>query len=146
MKTRNCVAVALMCTAVLLGAIDTPAQNKTGPTAREIVAEIQKQVGVPWQTVVSGLPALKVSTVSVTGIAVTMMATMDVLQRASAQGLNFVITHERTWMFPKACRKAIQFGLRSAPLSKNTIWWFGGFTTTGTCASRMVSKPARYMH
>jgi putative NIF3 family GTP cyclohydrolase 1 type 2 len=33
----------------------------------------------------------------VTGIAVTMMATMDVLQRASAKGLNFVITHEPTF-------------------------------------------------
>jgi putative NIF3 family GTP cyclohydrolase 1 type 2 len=34
---------------------------------------------------------------AVTGIAVTMMATMDVLQRASAKGLNFVITHEPTF-------------------------------------------------
>jgi putative NIF3 family GTP cyclohydrolase 1 type 2 len=33
----------------------------------------------------------------VTGIAVTMMATMDVLERASAQGLNLVITHEPTF-------------------------------------------------
>ena len=33
----------------------------------------------------------------VTGIAVTMMATMDVLERASAKGLNFVITHEPTF-------------------------------------------------
>jgi len=33
----------------------------------------------------------------VTGIAVTMMATMDVLQRASAKGLNFIITHEPTF-------------------------------------------------
>jgi len=33
---------------------------------------------------------------AVTGTAVTMMATMDVLQRASAKGLNFVITHEPT--------------------------------------------------
>ena len=34
---------------------------------------------------------------TVTGIAVTMMATMDVLQRASSKGLNFVITHEPTF-------------------------------------------------
>ena len=33
----------------------------------------------------------------VTGIAVTMMATMDVLQRAAAKGQNFVITHEPTF-------------------------------------------------
>jgi putative NIF3 family GTP cyclohydrolase 1 type 2 len=66
-------------------------------TAREIVAEIQKQVGVPWQektvdTFKAGNPDAPV-----TGIAVTMMATMDVLERASAQGLNFVITHEPTF-------------------------------------------------
>jgi putative NIF3 family GTP cyclohydrolase 1 type 2 len=67
------------------------------PTAREIVAEIQKQVGVPWRektvdTFKSGNPDAPV-----TGIAVTMMATMDVLERASAKGLNFVITHEPTF-------------------------------------------------
>jgi putative NIF3 family GTP cyclohydrolase 1 type 2 len=33
----------------------------------------------------------------VTGIAVTMMATMDVLQRAAAQNLNLIITHEPTF-------------------------------------------------
>jgi putative NIF3 family GTP cyclohydrolase 1 type 2 len=71
------------------------AQHKT--TARELVAEIQKQVGVEWQkdtvdTFKAGNPDTPV-----TGVAVTMMATMDVLQRASAKGLNFVITHEPTF-------------------------------------------------
>ena len=66
-------------------------------TARDIVAEIQKRVGVPWQnetvdTFKAGNPDTTVS-----GVAVTMMATMDVLQRASAKGLNFVITHEPTF-------------------------------------------------
>jgi putative NIF3 family GTP cyclohydrolase 1 type 2 len=66
-------------------------------TARELVAEIQKQVGVNWQketvdTFKAGNPDTPV-----TGVAVTMMATMDVLQRASAKGLNFVITHEPTF-------------------------------------------------
>ena len=66
-------------------------------TARDIVAEIQKRVGVPWKnetvdTFKAGNPDIPV-----TGVAVTMMATMDVLQRASAQGLNFVITHEPTF-------------------------------------------------
>ena len=66
-------------------------------TAREVVAEIQKQVGVEWQketvdTFKAGNPDTPV-----TGIAVTMMATMDVLQRASAKGLNLVITHEPTF-------------------------------------------------
>jgi len=66
-------------------------------TAREVVAEIQKQVGVEWKketvdTFKAGSPDT-----AVTGIAVTMMATMDVLQRASDRGLNFVITHEPTF-------------------------------------------------
>ena len=66
-------------------------------TARQLVAEIQKQVGVEWQkdtvdTFKAGNPDTPV-----TGVAVTMMATMDVLQRASVKGLNFIITHEPTF-------------------------------------------------
>lgn len=66
-------------------------------TAREIVVEIQQRVGVEWKkdtvdTFKAGNPDTPVS-----GVAVTMMATMDVLQRASAMGLNFVITHEPTF-------------------------------------------------
>ena len=65
--------------------------------AREIVAEIQQHVSVEWKkdtvdTFKAGNPDARV-----TGVAVTMMATMEVLQRASAQGLNFVITHEPTF-------------------------------------------------
>jgi putative NIF3 family GTP cyclohydrolase 1 type 2 len=72
------------------------AQN-TNPTAREVIAAIQQHVGVPWQketvdTFKAGNPDTPV-----TGIAVTMMATLDVLQRASAQGLNLLITHEPTF-------------------------------------------------
>lgn len=97
MKKRNCTAVALMFVGILAGGGTAAAQNKTVPTAREIVAEIQKQVGVPWKTeTVDTFKAGNPDT-AVTGIAVTMMATMDVLQRASAQGLNFVITHEPTF-------------------------------------------------
>jgi hypothetical protein len=66
-------------------------------TAREVVARIQQQVGVPWQsdtvdTFKAGNPDSPVS-----GIAVTMMATLDVLQRAAAAGDNLVITHEPTF-------------------------------------------------
>jgi putative NIF3 family GTP cyclohydrolase 1 type 2 len=66
-------------------------------TAREVIARIQQQVGVPWQsdsvdTFKSGDPEAPV-----TGIAVTMMATLDVLQRAAAAGDNLIITHEPTF-------------------------------------------------
>jgi putative NIF3 family GTP cyclohydrolase 1 type 2 len=67
------------------------------PTAREVVATIQKNIGVPWNsdtvdTFKAGNPDNPV-----TGIAVTMMATLDVLQRAAAQGQNLIITHEPTF-------------------------------------------------
>lgn len=66
-------------------------------TAREVVSRIQARVGVPWQPeTVDTFKAGNPDTV-VTGIAVTMMATMDVLQRAAASGKNFVITHEPTF-------------------------------------------------
>jgi putative NIF3 family GTP cyclohydrolase 1 type 2 len=66
-------------------------------TARELVEEIKKQVGVEWKKdTVDTFKAGNPDTV-VTGVAVTMMATMNVLQRASAKGLNFVITHEPTF-------------------------------------------------
>lgn len=66
-------------------------------TAREVIQRIQEHVGVPWQketvdTFKAGDPDTKV-----TGIAVTMMATYDVLQRAAASGANLVITHEPTF-------------------------------------------------
>jgi putative NIF3 family GTP cyclohydrolase 1 type 2 len=83
--------------AILLGSGSASVAQDRKITAREIVAEIQKQVGVEWsQDTVDTFKAGNPDTV-VTGIAVTMMATMDVLQRASANGLNFVITHEPTF-------------------------------------------------
>jgi putative NIF3 family GTP cyclohydrolase 1 type 2 len=66
-------------------------------TAREVVARIQKQVGVEWsQQTVDTFKAGDPDT-TVTGIAVTMMATLDVLQRAAAAGDNLIITHEPTF-------------------------------------------------
>lgn len=66
-------------------------------TAREVIARIQEHVGVPWQTeTVDTFKAGNPDT-PVTGIAVTMMATMDVLERAAASGKNLIITHEPTF-------------------------------------------------
>jgi putative NIF3 family GTP cyclohydrolase 1 type 2 len=66
-------------------------------TARDVVERIKQNIGVPWteptvDTFKDGDPATPV-----TGIAVTMMATFDVLQRAAAHGANLVITHEPTF-------------------------------------------------
>src|SRR5579864_7387355 len=90
------VRVGVALAVLLLGVSGVDAQEHR-ITARELVTQIQKQVGVEWKTdTVDTFKAGNPDT-PVTGVAVTMMATMDVLQRASAKGLNFVITHEPTF-------------------------------------------------
>ena len=95
MKIKT-IRVGLALAVLLLGVRGVDAQEHR-ITARELVTQIQKQVGVEWKkdtvdTFKAGNPDTPV-----TGVAVTMMATMDVLQRASAKGLDFVITHEPTF-------------------------------------------------
>lgn len=66
-------------------------------TAQEVVDRVKARVGIPWleqtrDTFKAGDPQTPV-----TGIAVTMMATQAVLQRAVANGQNLIITHEPTF-------------------------------------------------
>ncbi len=66
-------------------------------SANEVIEQIKAHVDVPWQeptvdTFKAGDPQTRVR-----GIAVTMMATLDVLKRAAANGQNLVITHEPTF-------------------------------------------------
>ncbi|MBO0724243.1 MAG: Nif3-like dinuclear metal center hexameric protein [Blastocatellia bacterium] len=66
-------------------------------TAQQVIDRIKKNVGVPWReqtvdTFKAGNPDARV-----TGVATTMMATFDVLQRAAAAGKNLIITHEPTF-------------------------------------------------
>jgi putative NIF3 family GTP cyclohydrolase 1 type 2 len=66
-------------------------------TAAAVIQRIKEQVGVPWRTetvdtIVAGSPAAVVR-----GVATTMMATLDVVERAAAAGKNLVITHEPTF-------------------------------------------------
>jgi putative NIF3 family GTP cyclohydrolase 1 type 2 len=66
-------------------------------TAAQVIDRIKKNVGIPWRAetvdhIVAGDPATPV-----TGIATTMMATLDVIERAAAAGKNLVITHEPTF-------------------------------------------------
>jgi hypothetical protein len=71
------------------------------PTAREIIAAIQLKIPIGWdEPTVDTFKARNPDT-PVSGIAVTMMATMDVLQRAAAHGDNLIITHE---LIPVALR------------------------------------------
>ncbi len=74
------------------------AEAQTAPlTAGQVIERIKANVGVPWRettvdTFKSGGPETPVK-----GIATTMMATLDVVQRAAAAGRNMVITHEPTF-------------------------------------------------
>lgn len=77
----------------MLASAQTPARF----TARDVIDRIKANVGVPWRaetvdTIKSGAPDTQIK-----GIATTMMATLDVVQRAAAAGKNFVVTHEPTF-------------------------------------------------
>jgi putative NIF3 family GTP cyclohydrolase 1 type 2 len=77
--------------------VSARAQQSNTLTARQVVALIQQNSGVPWEgptvdTFKAGDPDTPV-----TGIATTMMATFDVLKRAAAAHANLVITHEPTF-------------------------------------------------
>jgi len=66
-------------------------------TAQQVVDRIRASLGVPWRdTTVDGFKAGDTSTV-VTGVATTVMATLDVLRRAATAGQNLVITQEPTF-------------------------------------------------
>jgi len=67
-------------------------------TAGEVVDRIKRNLGTPWRentyrdTFKSGTPETPV-----TGIATTVFASFDVIQRAVAAGLNMIIPHEVTF-------------------------------------------------
>jgi putative NIF3 family GTP cyclohydrolase 1 type 2 len=66
-------------------------------TVQQLLERIRVNIGVPWRaTTVDGLKAGNPAT-TVTGIATTVMATIDVLRKAVASGRNVVITQEPTY-------------------------------------------------
>jgi putative NIF3 family GTP cyclohydrolase 1 type 2 len=87
--TRRRFAAALP--AATLFAQDAPL------SAKQVIEKIREHLGVAWReptvdTIKAGNPDAPVK-----GIATTVMATLDVLQRAAKQGRNLVITHEPTF-------------------------------------------------
>lgn len=63
-------------------------------TVADVLERIRAHVGIPWfpktvDKLVAGTPETPVR-----GIAATMMATIDVLERATAEGCNLIVTHE----------------------------------------------------
>lgn len=84
-------------TTALLFSGPLAAGQEKHPTAREIVSRIQGRVGVAWQTETVDTFKAGNPDEPVTGVALTMMATMDVLERSAASGKNLIITHEPTF-------------------------------------------------
>lgn len=77
-------------------------------TAAQVIERIKQNVGIPWRTetvdnVIAGDPSTAVK-----GIATTMMATLDVIQRSAAAGKNLVITHEPTFYMHQDKTEALQ--------------------------------------
>jgi NIF3 (NGG1p interacting factor 3) protein len=66
-------------------------------TARAVIERVQKNVGIPWRSETVDTFKAGNPDAAVTGIAVTMMATLDVLERAAASEKNLIITHEPTF-------------------------------------------------
>jgi putative NIF3 family GTP cyclohydrolase 1 type 2 len=88
----------LMAAAALAGSWNARSQESGDVViAQQVVDRIKAKVGIPWLAetvdgIIIGSPGIHVR-----GIATTMMATLDVLQRAAASGKNMVITHEPTF-------------------------------------------------
>jgi putative NIF3 family GTP cyclohydrolase 1 type 2 len=73
----------------------TSPQN--GLSAADVIQRIKDHVGIPWRAQTVDNIVAGSGEVRVRGIATTMMATLDVVQRAAAAGRNMVITHEPTF-------------------------------------------------
>ncbi|NJB69880.1 putative NIF3 family GTP cyclohydrolase 1 type 2 [Saonia flava] len=93
---KNTTHSFLIIFGILLMFLNCKAQTSS-PNAETIIDRIKENITVEWQretvdTYKGGSPEMKI-----TGIATTFLATMDVLKRAKAKGLNMVITHEPTF-------------------------------------------------
>ena len=75
----------------------TAARSSSALTVGYVLDRIKANVGMPWMTqTVDNVIAGSLDT-PVNGIATTMMATLDVLQRSAKAGRNMVLTHESTY-------------------------------------------------
>jgi putative NIF3 family GTP cyclohydrolase 1 type 2 len=82
---------------LLLAPTVMQAKPSPGLTAREVVARIRKNIGVPWRTPTSDEFKIGDPDAPISGITTTFMSTLDLLKRSVAAGNNFVITHEPTF-------------------------------------------------
>jgi putative NIF3 family GTP cyclohydrolase 1 type 2 len=73
------------------------AQGAQPLTAGQVIDRIKANVGIPWRAQTVDNIIAGAAETPVTGIATTMMATLDVVERAAAASRNMVITHESTF-------------------------------------------------
>ena len=98
MKTAVLVLVGMILAAPSLAQTAANASAAGKPlTAQEVVGRIKAHVGIPWMAETRDTFKAGDPQTPVTGIAVTMMATMNVLQQAAANRQNLIITHEPTF-------------------------------------------------
>ena len=77
--------------------IALPLGAQNAPTAASIITTIRDRAGAQVKTPTVDTFKTGDTTARVTGVAVTMMATFDVLKRAVEKGDNLIITHEPTF-------------------------------------------------
>ena len=80
-----------------LAGLAEPQETRPALTAAQVIDRIKSQAGVPWREQTVDRIIAGESETPVTGIATTMMATLDVIERAAGAGRNLVITHEPTF-------------------------------------------------
>jgi Uncharacterized conserved protein len=97
LETIRRVAASILWSFALLSVIARPGSAQSTLTASDVTARIMQHSGVtPPNPTVDTFKAGDPKT-QVRRVAVTMMATLDVLKRAAANGDNLIITHEPTF-------------------------------------------------
>jgi len=94
---RRRLSQALAASAGLGGLASTAQARPPKLTAAEVVGRIQARcaaLGVKWASLTNDTFRMGDPQTPVRGVAVTFMATLEILQKAVAQDANFVITHE----------------------------------------------------
>jgi hypothetical protein len=118
-----------------LAALASAQDTKPALTAAQVIDRIKSNVGVPWrEQTVDKIIAGEAET-AVKGIATTMMATLDVVQRAAAAGKNMVITHEPTFYSHEDTTDRLKDDptYQFKPTScARTVWSCSASTITGT--------------
>jgi len=80
-----------------LAAVGLPLRGAAGPTAQDVIKEIQERLGGDWDK--AGVDGFKAGSpdARVDGIATTAMATMNVLRQAADKGINLIVSYEPTF-------------------------------------------------